>query len=393
MIAGVKAWLAVLSTLLTLLSRSARAAEDANSAARELARRSVNLAGRGEPFSATWRNLSALPSGEFTQVRAAFEAAAREAGSRVSEIAPVLEARLTLSENQAEFLLVEEVRKGEERQVWMATWKRGPSRPTGGATLTLEKKLVWEQGEQILNLAFVDDGLLVLSPSGLRLQTKGSSQTAPLPAGKPWPRDLRGHLTTEGARFKAYLPGMACTGETIPALTLDCRASEEAWPLEHPAIGLLATFVAGRNYFDGRITLPGGVRKTIPPFFSAAKVSENGRTYWFLAMLDRRTQIVDANFEPAGSIAPWGSDVAAIEARCGGGSQVLATKAGDLGETDTLRGFGLVNRTPVPLSAPLDLPGPVTALWTLGGGSALAVVHDLATGRYEAFVITGNCGG
>jgi hypothetical protein len=94
-----------------------------------------------------------------------------------------------------------------------------------------------------------------------------------------------------------------------------------------------------------------------------------------------------------GSVAPWGSDLAATEARCGGGWQILATKAGEAREPDAVRAFGLVNGAPVPLSAPLDLAGPVTAFWSLGGNEALAVVNDLATGRYEAYVITVNCGG
>ena len=110
-------------------------------------------------------------------------------------------------------------------------------------------------------------------------------------------------------------------------------------------------------------------------------------------MLDGRTQIFDAAFEPVGSVASWGSDLAWTEARCGGGSQILATKAGDAREADSIRAFGLVNRTPVPLSAPLDMPGPVTAFWSLGGNSALAVVSDLASGKYQAYLITVNCGG
>jgi hypothetical protein len=110
-------------------------------------------------------------------------------------------------------------------------------------------------------------------------------------------------------------------------------------------------------------------------------------------MLDGRTQIFDAAFDLVGSVASWGSDLAGTEAHCGGGSQTLATKAGDAGEPDAVRAFALVDRTPVPLSAPLDLPGPVTALWSLGGNTALAVVSDLATGRYQAYAITVNCGG
>ena len=47
----------------------------------------------------------------------------------------------------------------------------------------------------------------------------------------------------------------------------------------------------------------------------------------------------------------------------------------------------------VPLSAPVDFPGPVTALWSAGGATALAVVRDLETGRYSAFLLTVVCGG
>ena len=84
MIAGVKGS-AVLSALLILLPWDARAAEDMAGAIRELARKTVALAGRGEPVSINWRNLSSLPSGDFNQARTAFETAVREAGGRGSQ--------------------------------------------------------------------------------------------------------------------------------------------------------------------------------------------------------------------------------------------------------------------------------------------------------------------
>ena len=90
MIAGVNGWFAVLCALLVLLPRDARAADDLNGAVRELARKTVAFAGRGEPVSLTWRNLSSLGSAGFDQARAAFEAALREAGGRASEVAPVV---------------------------------------------------------------------------------------------------------------------------------------------------------------------------------------------------------------------------------------------------------------------------------------------------------------
>jgi len=394
MIAGVKGS-AVLSALLILLPWDAWAADDMAGAIRELARKTVAFAGRGEPVSVSWRNLSSLASGDFNQARNAFDTALREAGARPSEIAPVVDARLTVSGNLSQFLIVEEARKGDDRQVWIASWKRpAPTGAPAGSILTLEKKLVWEQEEQILDVVMLGPGILVLSPSRVSLHADAVTQSLPLTPPRPWPRDLRGHLRVNGGGFKAYLPGVACSGAADPSLTLECHPSDEPWTLDAGARGvLLAGFTPGRNHFDGRVSTANGIRKTLAPFFSAASAEENGRQYWLLAMLDGRTQIFDAALDPVGSVASWGSDLAATEAHCGGGSQTLATKAGEAREPDAVRAFGLVNRTPVPLGAPLDLPGPVTAFWSLGGNGALAVVSDLATGRYQAYMITVNCGG
>jgi hypothetical protein len=394
MIAGVKGS-AVLSALLILLPRYARAADDMAGAVGELARKTVALAGRGEPVSVSWRNLSPLASGDFGQVRSAFDAALREAGARVSEIVPVVDARLTVSGNSSQFLLVEEARKGDYAQVWIASWKRpAPTGTPAGSVLTLEKKLVWEQEEQILDAVVLGPGMLVLSPSQISLHIDTATQSVPLTPPRAWPRDLRGHLRVNGGDFKAFLPGVVCSGATEPALSMECRPTDEAWPLDAGSRSvLLANFAPGRNHFDGRVSTANGVRKTLAPFFSAVSTEENGRQYWLLAMLDGRTQIFDAAFNPVGSVAPWGSDLAATETHCGGGWQTLVTKAAEGREPDAVRAYGLVNRAPVPLSAPLDLPGPVTAFWSLGGSRALAVVADLATGRYEAYVVTVNCGG
>jgi hypothetical protein len=392
---------AVLSALLILLPWDAWAADDMAGAIRDLARKTVAFAGRGEPVSVSWRNLSSLASGDFNQARSAFDAALREAGTRAGDkedrpgVLSHVDARLTVSGNLSQFLLVEEARKGDDRQVWIASWKRSASAGApAGSILTLEKKLVWEQEEQILDVVMLGPGVLVLSPSRVSLRTESATQSLTLTQPRPWPRDLRGHLRVNGGGFKAYLPGVACSGAADASLTMECHPSDEPWTLDAGARGmLLAGFTPGRNHFDGRVSTANGIRKTLAPFFSAASAEENGHQYWLLAMLDGRTQIFDAGLDPVGSVASWGSDLAETEARCGGGSQILATKAGEAREPDAVRAFGLVNRTPVPLSAPLDLPGPVTAFWSLGGNAAVAVVSDLATGRYQAYMITVNCGG
>ena len=399
MIAAVEKWHAVLCALLFFIPSGAHAAEDLNGAAHDLARQTAAFAGAGQPVSVEYRNASSMGPAELGQARGAFEAALKEAGLRIGGVAPVAELRLTLSENQSQYLLVEEARKGDERQVWMAAWKRTAPAAAASPGMALDRKLVWEQEEQILDVAFPAAGMLVLSPTKVTLYTQRENgawaprQAVPLPPGKPWPRDARGRLRVTDPSFQAFLPGMACGGAAEPSLSIECRAADEPWVLESGSrAALLANFAAARNHFDGRVATGNGLRKTLAPFYSAASAGEQDRLLWLLATLDGRTQVFDAWLEPVGAIASWGSDIAGTQASCGGGSQVLATRPGDAGGPDAIQAFAIVNHAALPLTAPVEFAGPVTALWPLSATSALAVARDPLTGRYAAYVISVVCG-
>ena len=388
---------AVLIATLWLLPADANAADDLAGATREAARKTAGFAGRGEAVSITWRNLSGLPASDVTQASALFESALRDLGVKVQEAGATVEARLTLSESQSQYLVVAVVRKGEERQTFFATWKRAPggaARAPGG-TVTLERKLLWEQADPILDVALTPTDMVVLSPGKVTLYSRKDAgfeerQSVAVPSARPLPRDPRGRLRLIGTALRAFLPGMQCTGSIDPTLTLDCRASDELWTLDSGSrTVLLAGFAAGRNYFDGRIVAQNGARKTIPPFFTAGAA---GGT-WMMTLVDGRTQIFDANFDTVGTVPGWGSDLAATDARCGTGSQVLATRPGDRAEPDSVRAWSIVNRAPVPLTAPAEFAGPVTALWTVNGVSAVAVVRDPSTNRYAAYLLTVVCNG
>jgi len=399
MIAAVKGWSAVFAALLFILPLAATAAEDLNGAARELARRTAAYSGRGDAVSIVYRNVSSLTPSAVEQARRAFEAVLQDAGVRIAENGAAVEARVTLSEDQSQFLLVEEARKGDDRQVWIASWKRDVTAVRAPGRITLDRNRLWDQEEQILDAILSDSGLLVLSPGKLSLYTKDpngqwqASQSAPIARQKPWPRDLRGHLRITGPNFQVFLPGVTCTGTVDAVSAMACRAGDEPWLLESGSRGiLLANFAAGRNYFDGRVVTQSGARKTVAPFYSAAAVEDQGRSFWLLALVDGRVLIVDASFEPAGAISGWGSDIAGIDANCGSGSEVLATKATDSAEPDAVQLFAVANRTAAPVAVPVTFSGPVTALWPSGGRSAIAVERDATTGRYAAYVLTVACG-
>src|SRR5258708_16652461 len=147
MIAAVKGHHAVFAALLFLLSTDAEAADDLGGAARELARKAAAFAGRGESLSATWRNLSGLPGGELTQARTVFENAVRDSGARLVDAGGTVELRITLSENQSQYLLAGEARKGQERQTLILALKRLAPGPAAGRVRALGGRERWEQVE------------------------------------------------------------------------------------------------------------------------------------------------------------------------------------------------------------------------------------------------------
>jgi hypothetical protein len=394
MFRAVKSWLALLIAILAPLPGVC--ADDLNTAAAALARKTAALAGRGESVAVSYRNLSSLAPTESGAVRTAFESALRDSGCRISE-GSATEAKLTVSETPAQFLIVEEARRGDERQVWIASWNRATGAPVKTAGASLQLTQAWRQSEQILDVAFFASGMLVLSPARLTLFTRTNNtwtprESAAINSAKPWPRDLRGRVRVTGSNFQIFLPGLACNGSADGSLAVDCHASDAPWVLESGNHGLLlAAFASARNYFDGRVVTQTGARKTVPPFYSAASVESQGRTLWVMAQLDGRAQITDAALEPMAAIAQWGSDIAGIDPRCGGGSQVLATRASDSAEPDALQSFVIADRVATPATAPVLLPGPVTALWPSGPAAAVAVARDLVSGDYIAYVASVSC--
>jgi len=397
MIAAVNQRRAAWAALVLWAAPLAHAADSLDGAVRELAAKTALFAGAGTPVAVACRNASSLDSAEVARLRAAFARLLRQAGVHVAPAAAV-DVSLTLSENATDYLLVEEARKGDQRAVWIAAWKRAAAGRPAAAGVSLSKKLVWEQEEQILDLAMAGDAMLVLDPTRVILLARHEDRWEPraiarLTPPSAWPRDLRGRLRLSVPRFDAFLPGMACQGTTEPELTLDCRPGDRPWPLASGSRATLAAnFAAGRNYFDGRVTMPTGAAHTAPPFFSAAAIEERAATDWVLALADGRTELFDSSFNTLAPLPTWGSDVAGIDARCGGPSQVLATRASDTAEPDAIQSWTIVDRAASPATAPLPLPGPVTALWPAAPDAALAVVRNLSSGRYEAYVVTLVCG-
>jgi len=306
------------------------------------------------------------------------------------------EVLVTLSENRRGLVWVAEIRTGDTRTIAMEDVPNPP--PASGATsLTIEKKLVLEQERQILDLAAMGRGLLVLDSEAVTLYQSAGGEwqrklSVPIPIARPWPRDLRGRLLAQGDTYQAYLPGLTCNGNAGGGMSITCREGS-LWPIgAGPRMLGLAQFAPARNYFDGRVIAPNGSPVTVPAFFSAAGFQVGTISVWALAGVDGQTHWYNAPVKNSSAWAALGNSIVGLESDCGGRSQVLASAGGDGTATDSVSAYDVIDGTPRPTGDAVAFPGPVTALWPAADrGVAFAVSRDLRSGRYAAFRLAITC--
>ena len=203
--------------------------------------------------------------------------------------------------------------------------------------------------------------MLVLDAAGLTLyeqrdskwQKAGSAVLDIQPV-----RDLRGRLTVMEDSVMVETAGMTCRGTWKPAILLECQPG--------------GRFTAGRNTID---------EQGWPPYFAHAEVGGDH----VIAAADGRTYVYDATRKPVGGLASW-DDFALVSSPCAG-TKIVAIES----PSQTAAIFELVNHNPVRAGDPMEMPGPVTAMWT-GKSAALTVVHNKNTNRYEAYSIGVDCG-
>ncbi|MCL4403077.1 MAG: hypothetical protein M1436_10530, partial [Acidobacteria bacterium] len=265
----------VLPALAILFLARQLPAQSPSEAARDLARKVVAVLPR-ESVALTFRNSSSLETSRAAALGRELESELRALGAVLGQSGPEL--RVTLSESFRAYLLIAEVRRGEESVVLMADWPRaGDAANDRPPVLTIEKKLLWRQAEPILDAVLLegpgDPLLFVLDPARIAVYVRQGaawqpSQSFPITPAAAWPRDPRGRLFVQTGAFQGYLPGMVCRGVMKPA-SLDCRPGENLWPL-YSGSTLIGRAGFARNAFNGPLTTAANTRAAFPPFFSAA---------------------------------------------------------------------------------------------------------------------------
>jgi len=113
-------------------------------------------------------------------------------------------------------------------------------------------------------------------------------------------------------------------------------------------------------------------------------------TLWLFATTDGQLHVVDGVSDEVTRFG-WGSNLASVRTPCGAGWQVLASSSGEQAE-DSVRAYEIPDHDPVAVSAAIDFPGAITALWTEArGDSAVAVIRDRETQAYAAYRLAVAC--
>ncbi len=395
-------FLNVFFLLLILTDVSALPSQTFDAAARSFVRKIVTVMQTRGPVALSFRNASALTSAETAAIRLTLERELRGQDVAIVEPAPNgIELTITIAESLSHYLWVAEVRRGEANDVVMEEVAR-PQPTKSVLPISIEKRPVIEQDHPIVDIRLLEpdaghtSAMLVLDSLGLSLyEDTGAgwkqTQTVAIQSSKPWPRDLRGFLSSSRDSYSAYLPGLVCSGVLRPALSMQCKG-EGPWPFYSPAHQIArADFVSTRNFFSGRLANDNGSQKRLPSFFTMTGARDRGRAVWLFAGTDGRTRLYNIDLEPMGSWAGWGSDMAAIESQCGSRSQVLVTQPGDASAADSIQAYEILDGSPQPVGDAVTFSGPVTALWTAGGNTAFAIAQDLRTGGYVAFSLAIAC--
>lgn len=396
---------AALTTLILILGSSlVCAVQDAwSEPAAEFVRRILSRASRPATIALRFHAQPAATGPEAGEIRAAIETELERNGVALVESERAVAAvTVTFSENAQGHVWVAEIGAGGSQDVVMLGFPRSARRSAERAMFSIRHQLVLESVEPMLDVAVLQPPvgermLLALHPGKLTLYRESDTgweqeATALLPS-RHFPRDQRGRLAiASDLTFDAYLPGMRCRGTVLGRFGAHCENSSEAWPLA--ASGRVkGRLDAERNYFTAVAISAAEPNETTSPFFNAARARIQETEAFVLAGVNGQSLLYEQGQEqPLTSWASWGSEIAGVESACGSGWQVLATAARDRSRPDTVQAFELAGREPVAVSLPLDLPGPVTALWPgPDPRSAIAIIRNLETGNDEALTLSLAC--
>lgn len=358
-------------------------------AARALARR-VAAALRGGQVTYDAQNRSSLDAAEFASVSAAFADELQRQGIKIASADSGTSVAMTVTQSPTEYLAVAQVQRKDNPETLLEIL--GPvTGLTEAATpfsLELHRERLFSQDTPILDVFFASDWTtaFVLGPAEIGSYTRQSDHWAltsaeRLPRYRAPARSERGFFGFGTDMASAEFPNELCQMYLLP------DAKPRGWHCEKVATALGVRGVSADA-------------EKLGPWYSAAQFEADGMIRRVITGQDGLARLFEDGSEPVATFSGWGSEIAALHSGCGSGWQLLVTSTTDWTKPDAIQAVEVRDRRAVPASAPMGFSGPIVALHTPGTSAvdpakatseAIAVDHNLQTGRYDAYLLSISC--
>jgi hypothetical protein len=344
----------------------------------------------GYSVSLEFRNISSLGSAEFASVSTAFQEELQRRGVKIQGEGAAITVIVSVTQNTTDYLGVVRIQRKEGVETVIETigTVRGPAAPQLTFSYTLHRKLLFSQDNPIMDVVLNDDderaealGVGQIYGYELRDGQWLSKDTDHFPTRANGGRDLRGFLGYDIDFQTVHLPGEVCTTSVSVDGGWSCKTSSDPWRV--------------RTVSD--FALAG---KKLGPWFSAAQFALGVKPEIVVTGQDGMARLYEEGAEPVAIFPDWGSEIASIKSGCGSGWQLLVTGKMDWTKNDEIRAVEIRQAHAQPVSASLEFPGPLIALHsprmrpvqdTDANESAVAIIRNLQTGRYEAYLVTITC--
>jgi len=355
--------------------------------ARLLARRVAGSL-QGSTVSCANRNLALLSEDNYLALINAFQDELQRRGVKISPQHATAKIVLTISKRVTDYLGVVQILRGEETETILEPFGRVSDASVVASVLSLQlrKEFLFDQDQPILDIHSADNfkhamvlGLGEIAAYERKDDNWVLSEVTKLPITKAPVRPLSGSLTMGIDEITARLGGDICV---FPMLALD-RAK---WACK-PESG------TDSNSSTKSVNMWG---KKSPPWISAASLESGGRWVFIISGGDGILRLYEDGPNPVASFSGWGSEIASVQSPCGAGWQLLTSSSADWTSKDIVTGVEIQERLAVRATNPVEFPGPVISLQSSmdmakGPSKAVAIVRNLQTGKYEAYVLSITC--
>jgi hypothetical protein len=395
----------LICSLSILVARPCWADDASTKAARELAQKIAAQIDHKKKLVVEVVDLTGeMRAADLDDAKKVIESELRARGMRtVGDTSYDVKIRITLSQDLVEQMWVAEYETEGARLILMAPFEHTSLdiRPwmTGAH---VDRELIFSDNAPFLD--FVEcrkptkescGAVLVLFPTEL-MGVKGweSFPNVPIAHEKPTSRDVRGRIKLIDGKFESHIEDVICSGDTNLS-NPKCVTSKNPWSFWGPGFESASAILAsGQNWFTwagGPLANSAGAKRE--SFFSLAGLEVNGEPGWVSSGTDGKIRIfTNKTGEVLGTTAGWGSELAVVKTDCGNGWQILATRQRDSTETDAVTVYEWTGSEFRALTDPLEMNGTIVEMWSADGeGPARAVVHNLKTGNYEAYLLKVGC--